>query len=95
MGKGVRGSLNASHYHDWIRHIHDITTYLWDAVSTGPIQYLNTQRTYPELMASDIEYVNKFVLDTIDSDYELSAQSDEDNRNSQGPTPVDDSEHKE
>lgn len=80
LGKGGRGTLNASHYHDWVREIRAITAQLSNTNNTVCFQYLDTQRTYDPLTTVQLDYLNKFTIGTIDSDSDGIEESEDNNR---------------
>lgn len=92
LGKACRGSLNASHCHDWIRHMEDIADIVEDSSSVRRIQFLPLTRSYDKITAADRAYTNKFVMDTVDSGDDDNAVTDEDNAQNRAPNPLADSE---
>lgn len=71
--------MNASHSHEWIRRTIHISDMLCDNSSEPSFQFLLQSRSYNHLTLDDRAYTSKFVTETIDSNGESSAESDENN----------------
>lgn len=91
LAKGGR-AFNASHCHDWIREIHDIERKLSSGPNRGGAQYLLRQTEIPELSQSDVTYLNRFAMDTPDSDSNDDSPSADANTSTQPSVSVNNNE---
>lgn len=73
LGKLGCGVPNASHSHDWIREVHNLSDNISDPGHSTQYQFLPSTRTYHKLTDADIAYMNSFVMDIINSDAEDTA----------------------